>query len=139
MPPHPRLLLQVLLIHLQALLMVLVSLRPVLATAQRVRVTARPVPHIARQVHLIPPLRRHLARLLVSRPLAQYTAQQVPRTLLRVPTTTLKLLASNKALQARFTALPVQWDTHRRVLNSPLDQIQGPSVHLQVHRNGRLL
>ena len=139
MPPHPHLHLQVLPTHLQALLMVLVSLRPVLATAQRVPATARPVPHIARQVHLIPPLRRHLARLLVSRPLAQYTAQRVPRTLLRVPTTILKPLANNKALRARFTALPVQWATRLRVLNSPPDQIQDPSVHLQVHRNGRLL
>ena len=139
MPPHPHLLLQVLPIRLQALLMVLVSLQPVLATAQRVPATARPVLHTARPVHLIPPPRRHLARLLVSRLLARYTVQQVPRTPLRLPTTTLKPLANNKALRAQSTALPVQWATHPRVLNLPLDQTQGPLVHHQVLRNGRLL
>ena len=139
MPPHPHLLLQVLPIRLQALLMVLVSLQPVLATAQRVPATARPVLHTARPVHLIPPPRRHLARLLVSRLLARYTVQQVPRTPLRLPTITLKPLANNKALRAQSTALPVQWATHPRVLNLPLDQTQGPLVHHQVLRNGRLL
>ena len=139
MPPHPRLLPQVLRIHLQVLLMVLVFLRPVPATAQLVPATARPVPHTARQVHHIPRLRRHLVRLLVSRPQAQYTARPVPHTPLRVLITILKPPASNKALRARSTALLVQWATHPRVLNLPLDQIQGPSVHLQVHRSGRLL
>lgn len=137
MPPLPPLLPQVLHIHLQVLLMVLVSLRPVLATAQRVPVTVQPVPRTARQVHHIPHLRRHLARLLESRPPAQCTARQVLHTPLRVPATILKLAASNKALRARFIALLVRWATHLRVLNSPLDQIQGPSVHLQVHRSGR--
>ncbi len=139
MPPHPRLLLQVLRIHLQVLLMALAFRRPVPATARLVPHTAQPVPHTARQVHHIPPLHRRLARLLASHPPAQYTARQVPHTPLRVPTTILKLPASNKALRARFTALLVQWATHLRVLNSPLGQIQGPLVHLQVHRNGRLL
>ena len=132
MPPPPHLLPQVLHIRLPALLMVLVSL-------QRVLATVRPVPHTARQVHRIPRLRRHSARLLVSRPLAQYTARQVHHTLLRVPITIPKPLASNKVLRVRFTALLVRWAIHLRVLNSRLGQIPGPSVRLQAHRNGHLL
>lgn len=139
MPPHPHLLLQVLHTHLPALLMVSASPRPVPPTAQRVPAIARPVPHTAQQAHHTPPLHQHLVRLLVSRLQAQSTARQVHHTLLRVPTTALKPLESNKVLRAQFIALLVQWDTHLRVLNSPLDQIQGPLVHLQVLRNGRLL
>lgn len=139
MPPHPRLLPQVLLIHLRALRMALVFLRPVPATALRVPATARRVPHTARRVHHILPLRRHLARLLVSRPPAQCTVRQVPHTPLRVPIIILKPPASNKAPQAPSTAPRVRWVTHPRVLNSPLDQILGPSVHLQVLRNGHQL
>lgn len=139
MPPHPHSLPQALRTHLQALLMVLVSLRPVPATAQRVPAIVRPVPHTARPVHHIPPLRQRSARRLVSRPPAQCTVRQVPHTPLRVPTTILKPPASNKALRAQFIAPLVRWVTHLRVLNSPLDRTQGPSVHLQVHQNGRPL
>ena len=139
MPPHPRLLPQALHIHLPALPMVLVSLRLVPAIARRVQAIARRVPRTAQPVHHIPPLRQRLARLPVSRPPAQYTARQVHHTPLRAPTTILKPPASSKVLRARCTALLVQWATHLRVLNSPLDQTQGPSVRLRVHQSGRLL
>ena len=137
MPPHLLLLPQVHHIHLQALLLVLVSRRPVPTTAQRVPATVRLVLRIALQVHRIPPLRRRLARLLVSHPPAQSTAQQVLLTPLRVPTTILRPPASSRALRARSTALLVLWATHLRALNLPLDQIQDQSVPQQVLRSGR--
>ena len=137
MPLHLLLLPQVHHIRLQALLLVLVSRRPVPTTAQRVPATVRLVLRIARQVHHIPPLRRRLARLLVSHPPAQSTAQQVLLTLLRVPTTILRPPASSRALRARSTAPLVLWATHLRALNSPLDQIQDQSVPQQVLRSGR--
>ena len=139
MPPHLHLLRQALHIHLLVPPTVLVSPQPVLATARRAPATARPVPLTARQVHHIPHLRRHLASLQASRPLALYTARQVRRTPLRAQTTILKLPASSKALRARFTALLVRWVTHLQVPNLPRDRIRGPSVRPQVHRSGRLL
>ena len=139
MPPRPHSPPPVLHIHLLALLLVLVSLRPVLVTAQRVPPTVRPVPPTARQARHILLLRRPLARLLGSHLPAQYTARQVHHTRLRAPVSILKPPASNKAPQAQCTVLLVHWAIRLRVLNSLLDQIQDPSVHLQAHRSGRLL
>ena len=139
MQPRPHLLPQVLHIHPPVRLMALVFPQLAPAIARRVLATARRVPHTAPQVHHIPPLRRHLARLLVSRPLVQCIARQVHHTPLRVPTTTLKPLASNKALRVRFIALLVRWATHPQVLNTPLDRTPGLSVRPQAHQSGRLL